>query len=56
MSIRRDWYLSKDRVVIDVFIKKATDVSVKFEKQSVLITGKHSGILLTVIYFWIGKK
>ena len=50
MSIRRDWYPSKDRVVIDLFIKKATDVSVEFEKQSVLIIGKHSGILLKLLY------
>ena len=48
MSIRRDWYPSKDRVIIDLFIKKATDVSVEFEKQSVLIMGKHSGIILTL--------
>ena len=46
MDIRRDWYQSNDRVVVDLFIKKATDVSVKFEEKSVLASGKHSGIRL----------
>ena len=49
MDIRRDWYSSKDRVVVDLFIKKATHVSVKFEEESVLITGRHSGILLILL-------
>ena len=44
MEIRRELYhqLGK-RVAVDLFVKNASDVSVEFEHQSALITGKYSG-------------
>ena len=51
----RDWYPSKDRMVIDLFIKKAKVVSVKFEEKYAAITRKLSGILLTLIVFKVKK-
>ena len=48
MDIREDWYPAKDRIVVELYIKKATQVSVIFDEKFVLVTGKHLSILLNI--------
>ena len=47
MHIRRELYHQTGRkVAVDLFVKNTSDVLVVFRAESVLVTGKDSGIYL----------